>query len=44
MKKFEDIIGYETEKEELMRLCDIMKNKEKYSKLSVEMPKAILLH
>ena len=44
MKKFEAIIGYETEKEELMRLCDVMKNKEKYSALGVEMPKAILLH
>lgn len=44
MKKFEVIIGYETEKEELMRLCDIMRNKEKYSALGVEMPKAILLH
>jgi cell division protease FtsH len=44
MKKFEEIIGYETEKEELIRLCDIMKNKEKYSMLGVEMPKAILLH
>lgn len=38
MKKFEAIIGYETEKEELMRLCDVMKNKEKYSALGVEMP------
>ena len=44
MKKFEAIIGYETEKEELMRLCDVMRNKEKYSALGVEMPKAILLH
>lgn len=44
MKKFDAIIGYEIEKEELMRLCDVMKNKEKYSALGVEMPKAILLH
>lgn len=44
MEGFETIIGYETEKEELMRLCDGMKNKEKYSALGVEMAKAILLH
>lgn len=44
MKNFEAIIGYESEKEELMRLCDVMKNKEKYLALGVEMPKALLLH
>lgn len=44
MSNFEAIIGYETEKKELMRLCDIMKQKEKYSALGVEMPKAILLY
>lgn len=44
MENFEEIIGYETEKEELMRLCDVLKNKEKYSALGIEMPRAILLH
>lgn len=44
MKEFEKIIGYEQEKQELMRLCDLMLNKEKYLALGVEMPKAILLH
>lgn len=44
MKKFSEIIGYESEKIELMRLCDVIKNKEKYAKLGVEMPKALLIH
>lgn len=44
MNGFEAIIGYEKEKIELMRLCDVMKNKDKYSALGVEMPRAILLH
>ena len=44
MKNFQAIIGYETEKEELARLCDIMKNRERYLALGVKMPKAILLH
>lgn len=44
MNGFEAVIGYEKEKIELMRLCDIMKNKDKYSALGVEMPRAILLH
>ena len=44
MQNFKKIIGYETEKEELARICDLMKNKEKYAVLGVKMPRAILLH
>ncbi len=44
MKKFEEIIGYEEEKEELRRLCDAMNNREKYSALGVDMPRALLLY
>jgi len=44
MNGFEAIIGYEKEKIELMRLCDVMNNKDKYSALGVEMPRAILIY
>ncbi len=44
MQNFKKIIGYESEKEELARICDLMKNKEKYAVLGVKMPRAILLH
>ncbi len=35
MREFDKIIGYDDVKTELMRICDIMINKEKYSKLGV---------
>jgi len=44
MSEFNKIIGYEDEKEELKRLCDILKNTEKYTKLGVEKPTALLIH
>ncbi len=44
MKAFEKIIGYENEKQELFRLCDTLKNGEKYTSLGVSTPKAVLLH
>lgn len=44
MDQFDKVIGYEREKEELRRLCDVLKNREKYLRLGVKIPKAILLY
>ena len=44
MREFDKIIGYANEKEEMMRLCDALKNKEKYIAFGVKIPKAELLH
>lgn len=44
MSLFEKIVGYEAEKDELMQLCDVVKNPEKYSALGVKLPGGILLH
>lgn len=44
MSIFDKIIGYEMEKEELKRLCDVLKNREKYLNLGVKSPKALLLY
>ena len=44
MKSFEKILGYEKEKMELMRLCDTMKNKQKYLDLGIELPQALLIY
>ena len=44
MNGFDKIIGYKKEKTELMRLCDVLKNKQKYLNLGVELPHALLLY
>lgn len=44
MSKFEKVIGYEAIKEELMRVCDMIKNKDIYEKLGAKLPKGILLY
>lgn len=44
MNNFDKIIGYANEKEEMMRLCDVLKNSEKYIRLGVKIPKAVLLY
>ena len=44
MSEFDKIIGYESEKEELARLCDTLKNRAKYAKLSMNMPQTLLLY
>ena len=43
MKQFDQIIGYEDIKRELYRICDTMKNTEKYKKLGVTTPRGLLL-
>lgn len=44
MKEFDDIIGYDSIKLELKRVCDMVRNPEKYEKLGVKMPKGIMLY
>ena len=44
MKSFEAIIGYEKEKEQLMQICDMVKNPAKYAALGVTLPRGVLLH
>ncbi len=44
MKEFDKIIGYSDVKKELLRLCDIMVNGEKYRKLGVKTPRGLLLY
>ena len=43
MNEFDPIIGYEEEKKEFERLCDIMKHPDKYRALGVNTPKGLLL-
>ena len=43
MKEFDKVIGYEEEKLELEKICDIMKHPKKYKDLGVSTPKGLLL-
>lgn len=44
MKEFNNIIGYDAIKLELQRVCDMVRNPEKYKKLGVKKPKGIMLY
>lgn len=44
MKGFDKVIGYASIKSEIMQICDVIKNREKYQKLGVKIPKGLLLH
>ncbi len=44
MKEFNSVIGYAGIKNELERLCDVLKNREKYERLGVTMPAGLLLY
>ncbi len=44
MNAFDKIIGYESIKNELLQLCDMIQNKSAYEKLGAKLPKGILLH
>ena len=41
---FENIAGYEVEKEELKRLCEIFNNREKHLKKGAKLPKGIIFY
>lgn len=44
MSAFASIIGYENIKEELYRVCDTMKNPEKYNHFGVVTPRGVLFY
>ena len=44
MNGFDKIFGYENEKQEMLRLCDVLCNSTKYEALGITLPKAILLY
>ncbi len=44
MNNFDKVIGYETIKKELIKVCDMIKNKEVYNALGAKMPNGILLY
>ena len=43
MSKFDKVVGYEDIKAELIRICDVVKNPEKYARLGVHMPRGVML-
>ena len=43
MSAFDKIIGYESIKADMSRVCDVLKNSEKYESLGVTLPNGILL-
>ena len=43
MNSFEKVIGYDTIKEELLQVCDMIHNRKVYEKLGAKMPNGILL-
>ena len=44
ISEFDNVIGYDSIKLELQRLCDIIKSPEKYEKLGVKFPNGLILH
>lgn len=44
MNSFDKIIGYETIKNELNQICDMLQNKEIYNALGAKLPKGLLLY
>ena len=42
-KEFAPVIGYKSIKNEMIKICDIMRNREFYSKLGVSVPNGLLL-
>lgn len=43
MSAFDRVIGYEKIKNELIQICDMIHNKEKYEKMGAKLPKGLLL-
>ena len=42
MNEFDDIIGYDATKEELVRIADALKNAERYRKLGMTSPRGLI--
>lgn len=43
MSAFDKIIGYDSIKNELFQICDMIQNKEKYTKIGASLPKGVIL-
>ena len=44
VSKFDSVIGYRAIKQELLEICDMIKNSDIYKKLGATMPGGVLLH
>lgn len=44
MNNFDKVIGYETIKNELMQICDMINNKDTYTELGAKLPTGVLLY
>ncbi len=44
MSAFDQVIGYDGAKKELMRLCDMLRDGERYERLGAKMPRGLLIH
>lgn len=44
MSSFDKVIGYDTIKNELIQICDMINNKDKYTKLGAKLPAGVLLY
>lgn len=44
MKAFEKVIGYESIKKDLMEICDMIQNRQRYDELGAKLPSGVLLH
>ena len=44
MEIFKNVIGYDKEKQELMQVCDMVTDPQKYAVLGVRLPRGVLLH
>ena len=44
MSAFDKVIGYETIKNELLQICDMIHNREIYEELGAKLPQGILLY
>lgn len=44
MSAFDKVIGYEAEKQELLQICDMLRNRERYEALGAMMPRGLLIH
>ncbi len=44
MNNFDKVIGYDAIKNELLQICDMVKNKSVYEKLGAKFPRGVLLY
>ena len=44
MNAFDKVVGYESIKNELLQICDMIHNRETYEKLGARLPQGVLLY